>query len=429
MACLPSLETLPIELIYRIFDHFDGQMIVLSLRHVCKRLDAVIDTYFHRNIYKLNFDGMTKSDFVRVCHLIQPKNVISLTLSNQRTTAGQISLFLSFFLIERFTRLRSLTLLHINDQHLKHILKHAVTCPLIALDIQEKDTYKRSSTTDDLLSTIIERPDLQNLTLTLTEHGTDQIKWPTSSNIQHLTLYSCHIKYFPIIFRCFSSLQTLSIKNSDLNDYLSFHPEAPLDLVPMSQLTSLRMENMVIHINKLRSILCKIPSLTHLRLIGSIDQIDFQWEQLIQGKSPLLTQFEFFFYTTILDDDYPLVTEALVTPFRTPFWVEMKKWFVTCDQIRYFSGDDFPLNHDIQLYSLPVCTHHRQYHPDFYRMTSSTSMKMNTTTTPLAENTLTDFNLMQVCISSDCYYFNVFLYIDRTIHASVSSHIEPSDSI
>jgi hypothetical protein len=130
--------------------------------------------------------------------------------------------------------------------------------------------------------------------------------------------------------------------------------------------------------------------------------------------------------------------------------MEMKKWFVTCDQIRYFSGDNFPLNHDIQLYSLPVCTHHRQYHPDFYRMTSSTSMKMNnnaammdnvhtiilkadmsmnTTTTPLVEHTSTDFNLIQVCRSSDFYYFDVFLYIDRTNHASVSPHIESEDSI
>jgi hypothetical protein len=121
---IPSLDTLPIELIYRIFDNLDGQIIVLSLRHVCKQLDTIINAYFHQNGYKLNFDCISKSDFVRVCHFIQPENIISLTLSDQWTTASQISLLLSFFPIERFTRLRSLTLLNVEDQHLKLILKH-----------------------------------------------------------------------------------------------------------------------------------------------------------------------------------------------------------------------------------------------------------------------------------------------------------------
>jgi hypothetical protein len=40
-----SLHTLPVELIYRIFDHLDGTVILLSVRNVCIRLNAIIDTY------------------------------------------------------------------------------------------------------------------------------------------------------------------------------------------------------------------------------------------------------------------------------------------------------------------------------------------------------------------------------------------------
>lgn len=40
------LQTLPIELIYRILDHLDEREIVLTARNVCQRLDSIIDTYY-----------------------------------------------------------------------------------------------------------------------------------------------------------------------------------------------------------------------------------------------------------------------------------------------------------------------------------------------------------------------------------------------
>jgi len=38
------MHTLPIEIIYRILDHLSDENIVLSIRNVCQRLDAIIDT-------------------------------------------------------------------------------------------------------------------------------------------------------------------------------------------------------------------------------------------------------------------------------------------------------------------------------------------------------------------------------------------------
>ncbi len=49
---LPSLLTLPIELVYCILDNLDQLTILLSLRNVCIKLNAIIDTY-HR--YQVNF--------------------------------------------------------------------------------------------------------------------------------------------------------------------------------------------------------------------------------------------------------------------------------------------------------------------------------------------------------------------------------------
>lgn len=374
---ISSLDTLPVELIDRILDNLDVETVIFSLKHVCKRLDTIINTYFHLRGYKLNFDHISRSNFVRICHLIKPENVVSLTLSDQYTTAGQIELFLSFFFIERFVRLRSLTLLNIEDQQLTSVLKHAITCPLISLSIQEKNSYQRLTTTDALLSVIIERPGLRNLTLTLTSNGTDQIKWPTSSTIQHLTLYRCHVKLFRIIFRYFSSLRALVIKDADLNDYPFGYPITSLDLSPVNQLTSLVMENMRINMDKLISILSNTPSLTYLQLTGTINKMDFQWENFIQAKLPLLTQFKFFFYTAIYDDSNSTAVNTLISPFRTPFWLEIKKWFVTCNQIKCFDLTDTNLTCVIQLYSLPVCVTGLQYRPDSIITTSSTSIEMN----------------------------------------------------
>jgi len=46
-----SFHTLPVELIYRILDHLDGSAILLSLRNVCIRINAIIDTYQPYQVY------------------------------------------------------------------------------------------------------------------------------------------------------------------------------------------------------------------------------------------------------------------------------------------------------------------------------------------------------------------------------------------
>ncbi|CAF2667099.1 unnamed protein product [Rotaria sp. Silwood2] len=375
-----SLNTLPIEVIYHIFDKLNVQTIILSLYNVCKQLNTIINGYFHNARYQLNFDNISKADFIRVCQFIQPENIISLTLSDQSTTPGQISLFFSLFSIERFTQLCSLILLCIENEQLNFILEHSINFPLVLLSIQEKDNSHRSDTIDTLLSRMIERPGLQNLTVSLKRDGSDQIKWPISSTIQHLTLYHCNLSHFPIIFRHFSSLRTLFIKYCDMIDYEPIGFEIPFDPVPMYQLTSLIMEDFNFNMCKIKSFLSNTSSLTHLRLAGSINEIDFPWEQLIQTNLPLLNQFEFSFYMNIYDDDSSINNDTLIAPFRTPFWIKIKNWFVTCDQ--FIRDDDnnnniTKPNYDIHLYSIPIRNHYFHYYSQSIKTTSSTSMDIN----------------------------------------------------
>jgi hypothetical protein len=53
-----SLHTLPVEVVYRILDNLDEQIILFSFYNVCTRLDIIIDTY-HR--YEIIFGFIMKS--------------------------------------------------------------------------------------------------------------------------------------------------------------------------------------------------------------------------------------------------------------------------------------------------------------------------------------------------------------------------------
>jgi hypothetical protein len=48
----PSLVTLPVEIVYRILDNLSEEDILLSTRDVCRRLNAITDSYRR---YQVNF--------------------------------------------------------------------------------------------------------------------------------------------------------------------------------------------------------------------------------------------------------------------------------------------------------------------------------------------------------------------------------------
>jgi len=54
---IPSLLTLPVELVYQILDKLDYMTILLSCRNVCKKLNDIIDMY---HPYRVIFDFIMK---------------------------------------------------------------------------------------------------------------------------------------------------------------------------------------------------------------------------------------------------------------------------------------------------------------------------------------------------------------------------------
>jgi hypothetical protein len=103
-----TLETLPLELIWYILDYLSSYDLLFSLRNVNRQLNIAIASYPR---YRLNFYSVPKSHFDLICRCIYPEQVISLILSQDKHTTGQIQLFSSIFgSIKQFINLQSFEL-------------------------------------------------------------------------------------------------------------------------------------------------------------------------------------------------------------------------------------------------------------------------------------------------------------------------------
>jgi hypothetical protein len=89
-------------------------------------------------------------------------------------------------------------------------------------------------------------------------------------------------------------------------------------------------------IDQLEMLLLLTPSLVHLDLKTN-RQIPFnflqrfsRWETFLRQKLRLLEKFKFFIDTC----EYKFeAIESILTAFCTPFWLEDKRWFITCQLI------------------------------------------------------------------------------------------------
>jgi hypothetical protein len=103
-----NLDTLPIELIWRIFDCLSSYNLFFSLRNVNRQLNVSITSYPR---HKLNFYSIPKSHFDLICRCICPRQVISLHLFQDVLTPGQLALFSSIYGgIQQFINLQSFKL-------------------------------------------------------------------------------------------------------------------------------------------------------------------------------------------------------------------------------------------------------------------------------------------------------------------------------
>ncbi|CAF1425033.1 unnamed protein product, partial [Rotaria sordida] len=125
--------------------------------------------------------------------------------------------------------------------------------------------------------------------------------------------------------------------------------------------------------SNIESILSLLPMLIHLRLIAQRRLTDpllfdgFRWENFIKMKVPLLNKFEFSFIRYALDGEDCTTVESLIAPFRTLFWLELKRWFIKCDYEYSNYMQEF------HLYSIPIFQDSFDYPDQQGKMTNPTT--------------------------------------------------------
>ena len=331
---ISSLNTLPVEVILYIFRYFDAQTIVRSFRTICKRFYVIVNTY---NQLNFDFNGISKSDFHFLCNYVQPKNVELLTLSDSDETPGQIEHFLSIFRINQFIRLRSLTLLEIDDCYLTSILNNLQISTLSSLSICSCRYYSENKNCSDALSSAISSLNLHKFSFNIPSFDASKITWPLECTIQHLEICCRTLDEYCNILYCLPNLRTFVVEYLSEDDLDEAIPKLS-NLDPFYQLVSLTFKYCSIDMIILESILSLVPSLEHLQLMRSVDLHNFvshvhQWEKLVSTKLISLTKFDCFLIAKRHYFDTPTDTESLIAPFRASFWTKTKGWLIICDHI------------------------------------------------------------------------------------------------
>jgi hypothetical protein len=316
-----ALLTLPTELLHRVCDFLDAETIIFSFRHVCVQLSAVTETY---NRYKIRFSSISKMNIYR---MIPAENVVSLDFGNEKSVINWIELFLSLFDIHQFTRLRSLSIHNISVSDLNIILHHVtMNCQLRSFSIYS-NISPDSDDTFQLLSSTIAQPSLHSLLLNFNLNDKNKLLWPLQCMTTNLSIGTCTIKQFCSILQNSPHLHTLIMNNCEMIEI----DETSL-LNSYRQLKSLTLNDMQMTMDKLESFLSFLPLLTHLDITSSGKPFEFvqrlsRWEGFVRLRLPRLNQFEFCIFCYCSDWE---TFDVLITAFRTPFWLEEKHWFVTC---------------------------------------------------------------------------------------------------
>jgi hypothetical protein len=114
------LELLPNELFLNIFQYLATYHLLSAFRGLNARFDQLL--YKHYQVYHLvDFRSMSNKDFDIFCKEYLPQmvdQIISISLTDSYYMANQINRFHAYgFTFGQFTRLQSLSFLHIYSEH------------------------------------------------------------------------------------------------------------------------------------------------------------------------------------------------------------------------------------------------------------------------------------------------------------------------
>ncbi|CAF3619194.1 unnamed protein product [Rotaria sordida] len=331
------LTTLPVELIHKILDNVPTLDILSSVFLVNKRLRSVSMVY---PWFQLNFTcviiPINKSQFDYICSqlLNLTSQIISLTLfdKDDPTTPMKNDLFFSKFnnIDITFSNLRSLTLTYI-DYDTWCVFKTRLPLLIVKLSIHlvHNDRYASSSITSYVLcELLLFSLSLKYLSVKMSNYSNDTVivhhQNPTIlSSVQYFHLEGITID-LSSLFIITPMLHTLEISFRNLNRIFDTIHHQPLDL------KRLRIDAYAITWLAMVILLSSFPRLDYLTVIAddlNNDMADgIAWAELLQEVKHFECKLQFY-WDAFTDEPINL------NSFRTKFWLEEKKWFLSYESI------------------------------------------------------------------------------------------------
>jgi hypothetical protein len=230
--------------------------------------------------------------------------------------------------------------------------------------------FHRDSLLPSSLSLLIAQPTLHKLHLHA-PYQIDEIPWPSQCALKYLNMNCCTLNQYCIILQNSPLLKTVILTDCDyLINYMTKMSMSTFALFSFEQVSSLTLEKIdYLEMDALKFILSLTPSLIHLQVTSKTKLFnEFQWEQFIEAKLPLLEKFQFYFSYRHYLLRLPVNPVLTIDPFKKPFWLN-KGWFVTCDYIRKLRS--------IRVYSIPICISNFDYVPELDTISCSTHYNIN----------------------------------------------------
>ena len=315
-----KFENLPNEIFIHCFEYLNAPDIFYAFEQLNVRFYRLIRTIPLR----LNFEDIHKSIFDRFCEKMLDyteiqQQIYSLKLSN-KNTHGQIHAFFTYFSLDEFTQLRSLTLIEIKENNIEPL---SSILPLLT-QLTCLRLFKSSRTPDTLISKLPRRKPniLSTSSLNSTFSSFQEIIPLTKLSVNFCMLNHCYQ-----ILRDIPFLQYLNISRG-----LQFDPMSSADINLLhgrvNHLKHLIMTDCIPDTDNLMNVIAHMINLRSLT-VSVYENSDIinpsRWERLITSSLPHLSIFRFEFGTF---DRNEIVREY--EEFQSDFWIVKHQWYTEC---------------------------------------------------------------------------------------------------
>ena len=337
---MARIEDLPYEMLDRIFNNLDTKSII-SFSLTCRKYFHYLDNY---NEHQLDFQSISKEDFDIICHLIKPSNIISLKLTDNHRTPGQIKFFLQTFPIKELTRLKSLKLTQIDENDFDQFLKDLPRICLSSIEIAYREylSLLKPSTISNLQE-ILSLKTMRKVHLDIRSDQRDYFQWPSLTSITHLTLMNIHFDQLLGIIQKFNNFLSIILENFTMKQ----SDEIPWKFICLEKLQTFQITRSELFLDKIQSLIVLMKELTDLKLEGSIKSLENFFENLLERNLSNLRSLEFYFQY------FPprcIDSQSIIRTFlKQSHW----KCFVNADWIEN--------ENKINLYSIPPLNSHWKY--------------------------------------------------------------------